>query len=65
MYSILVKVSNGNMAYHTNEDGSVFRGDEEAVKAKLAELSATYPLGKLVVVHNVTLTATFDIVDVQ
>lgn len=43
----------------------MFAGDSEATKAKLQELLVTYALGKLVVVHNVTLTATFDLTDVE
>ena len=64
MYSILIKMSDKRYSYHTNEDGTVFAGDEAACKAKLTELAQTYPLGSLVVVHNVNLTTDFEIEDV-
>ena len=64
MYSILIKNGEKSYVYYTNPDGSVFAGDSEAVKTKVAELLETYPLGKIAVVHNVTLTADFTIEDV-
>ncbi len=64
MYSILIKNGEKSYVYYTNQDGSVFAGDSEAVKTKVAELLETYPLGKIAVVHNVTLTADFTIEDV-
>ena len=65
MYSILIKMSDKRYSYHLNEDGTVFAGDSTATKAKLQELAHTYPLGSLVVVHNVTLTTDFTIEDVD
>lgn len=65
MYSILIKNSEKNYSYHTNTDGTIFAGDSETVKAKLVELLNSYPFGKLVVVHNVTLTADFTLEDVE
>ena len=64
MYSILIKNSDKCWFYNTNDDGSVFKGDSTATKARVQELMATYPLGKIAVVHNVTLTADFTIEDV-
>lgn len=64
MYSILIKGEKA-YTYYTNSDGSVFAGDSSAVKAKVTELLDEYPLGKIVVVHNVTITADFTIEDVQ
>ena len=65
MYSILIKGSSNAYSYATNADGAVFAGDEEAVKAKLAELGQSKPIGNLIVVHNVKLTSDFTIEDVQ
>lgn len=64
MYSILIKNGEKTYMYHTNTDGVIFKGDSDAVKAKVAELLETYPIGKIVVVHNVNLTAGFTIEDV-
>ncbi len=52
MYSILIR------------NGEVFAGDTEATKAKVKELLDSYPLGKIKVVHNVTLTADLALEDV-
>lgn len=65
MYSILIKNSDKKYSYHTNTDGSVFAGDNEATTARLAELINSYPISSLVVVHNVTLTPTLSIEDVE
>lgn len=51
-------------SYATNADGTTFAGDAEAVRTKLSELGQTKPMGNLVVVHNVTLSADFTIEDV-
>lgn len=64
MYSILIKNGEKSFIYYLNADGTVFSGDETAVKAKLQELLETYALGKLAVVHNVNLSADFTIEDV-
>ena len=65
MYSILIKNGDKSFIYASNDDGTVFRGNSDAVKTKLGELIETYPIGKLSVVHNVTLTADFAIEDVE
>ena len=64
MYSVLIKNGEKSYVYCTNSDGTIFAGDAEAAKSKVEELLATNPLGKIVVVHNVTLTADFTIEDV-
>lgn len=64
MYSILIKNGDKSWVYAVNEDGAQFRGDSAAAKARLTELAETYPLGKLAVVHNVTLSADFTLEDV-
>ena len=64
MYSILIRTGDKSFIYHMNADGSVFAGDSEAATAKVRELLATYPIGKLVVVHNVTMTSDVTLVDV-
>lgn len=64
MYSILIKNGDKNYFYHSNSDGTTFAGDSEAVKAKVKELLEVYPISKICVVHNVTLTADFSIEDV-
>lgn len=63
MYSILIRNSEKSLSYVTNTDGSVFAGDSDAVKDKLLEIASTYPIGKIVVVHNVNLTTDFTIED--
>jgi len=65
MYSILIKNGEKSYVYFTNTDGTVFAGDETAVQTKLSELLNDYPLGKIVVVHNVTVSADFTIQDVE
>lgn len=65
MYSILIKNGEKSYVYFTNADGTVFAGDTNAVKDKMAELLNDYPLGKIVIVHNVTVTADFTIQDVE
>lgn len=64
MYSILICTGTNTFRYATNADGQVFQGDAEAAKTKLLELLETNPIGKLSVVHNVTLTAELTIEDV-
>jgi hypothetical protein len=64
MYSILIKGSSNTYSYATNADGNAFAGDAEATKAKVKELLDSYPLGKIAVVHNVTLTADLALEDV-
>lgn len=64
MYSILIKTGEKSYSYYANADGSIFKGDTETTKEKVKELLGTYPLGKLEVVHNVTLTAEFTLEDV-
>ena len=65
MYSILIKNGEKSYVYFTNTDGTVFAGDETAVQTKLSELLNDYPLGKIVVVHNVTVSADFTIQDAE
>ena len=65
MYSILIKNGEKSYIYALNDDGSVFRGDSDAVRERLAGLAESHPLGRLSVVHNVTLGADFSIEDVE
>ncbi len=65
MYSILIKQSEKNYTFLCNDDGSVFQGTMEATKEKVVELLDKYPLGKLTVVHNTTITTDFTIQDVE
>lgn len=58
MYSILIRNGDKSYIYHMNADGS------DATTAKVRELLATYPIGKLVVVHNVTMTSDVTLTDV-
>ncbi len=64
MYSILIKNGEKSFFYHLNADGTVFSGNSEAAKAKVQELLETYPLGKIVVVHNVNITSGITLEDV-
>ena len=64
-YSILIKNGEKSYVYYMNSDGEVFAGDSEATKAKVTELLEVHPVGKIKVVHNVTLTADIGIVDVE
>ncbi len=64
MYSILIRTGDKSYIYHMNADGSVFAGDSDATTEKVRELLATYPIGKLVVVHNVNVTSDVTLADV-
>ena len=64
MYSILIRTGDKSFVYYTNPDGQAFAGDSEAAREKVRELLATYPIGKLVVVHNVTMTSDVTLTDV-
>lgn len=65
MYSILIKNQNA-YTYATDEvSGEVFAGSLVEVKEKFNSLLQKYPISKLVIVHNVTVTADLAIVDVE
>ena len=64
MYSILIKTGEKSYSYYMNPDGTQYKGDTETTKEKIQELLGTYSLGKLEVVHNVTLTSEFTLEDV-
>lgn len=66
MYSILIK--NGTDVYKYAIDdtsGEVFAGTLAETKTKFNELLQKYPVSKLIVVHNTTLTVDLNIVDVE
>ena len=63
MYSILLKQSEKTYSYICNDDGTIFNGNVSATQAKLKTLLETYPLGKLVVVRNTSVTSDFTIED--
>ena len=65
MYSIQIKNGEKSYIYAINEDGTVFKGNSDAVKSKLKELVKEHALAKLSVVRNVTLTADFEIEDAE
>ncbi len=65
MYSILLLQSNKSYLYATNTDGTRFAGDLAATQEKVRELMDKYPVGSISVVHNTTLTATIEIIDVM
>lgn len=65
MYSILLKQSEKTYSYICNDDGTIYSGNSEATKTKLKTLLETYPLGKLIVVRNTTITSDFTIEDAE
>lgn len=64
MYSFLI-LNSGKYVYHTNADGSVWKGDLEAAKTQLAALAQKYALGSVSVVRNCTITPEFGIAEVE
>ena len=64
MYSILVKNAGKNYVFHLGQDGKTFTGDEQETLEEVQKLLESYPLGSIVVVHNVTLTADLSLADV-
>jgi hypothetical protein len=66
MYSILIKNGNNTYVYATDETtGEAYAGSLADTKTKFNELLQKYPISKLVVVHNTTLTVDLNIVDVD
>lgn len=66
MYSILISKGTNMYAYALDETtGEPFAGTLVETKAKFNELLQKYPISKLVVVHNTTVTAELSIVDVE
>lgn len=66
MYSILIKNGNNTFVYATDETtGEPFTGSAAETKIKFNELLQKYPISKLVVVHNVTVTNELTLEDVQ
>lgn len=65
MYSILVKVGTDTFKYASDEvSGENFAGSLVETKEKFNELLQKYPISKLVIVHNTTVTSDLSIVDV-
>lgn len=66
MYSILIKNGTNTYIYATDEvSGDVFAGTLVETKEKFNALLQKYPISKLVIVHNCTVTADLSIVDVE
>lgn len=66
MYSILIKNGNNTFVYALDDvSGEVFTGSLADTKTKFNELLQKYPISKLVIVHNVTVTPDLTIVDVE
>lgn len=66
MYSILIKNGNTTYIYATDDTtGDVFAGSLADTKAKFMELLEKYPISKLTVVHNTTVTNNMEIADVE
>ncbi len=67
MYSILIK--NGDSAAYKfaidDTTGEQFAGTLAETKEKFNELLQKYPISKLTVVHNTTVTTDLSIVDVE
>lgn len=65
MYSILIKSGNNTFVFATDETtGDVYTGNLGETKSKFAELLQKYPISKLAVVHNTTVTNDMTIEDV-
>ena len=66
MYSILVKIGTDTFKYASDEvSGENFAGSLVETKEKFNELLQKYPISKLVIVHNTTVTSDLSIVDVE
>lgn len=66
MYSILVKNGTNVFGYALDEaTGEPFAGTLAETKEKFNSLLQKYPISKLVIVHNTTVTADLSIVDVE
>ena len=65
MYSILIKSGNNTFVFATDETtGDIFTGSLAETKSKFTELLQKYPISKLTVVHNTTVTNDMTIFDV-
>lgn len=66
MYSILVEKGTNTFNYALDETtGEKFAGSLADTKAKFMELLNKYPISKLTVVHNTTVTNDMTITDVE
>ena len=66
MYSILILNGTKTYIYATDATtGEPFAGSLADTKTKFMELLQTYPISKLVVVHNTTVTNDMTITDVE
>ena len=66
MYSILVKTGTNTYTYALDDTTSeVFAGSLADTKQKFMDLLEKYPISKLTVVHNTTVTNDMTIADVE
>lgn len=66
MYSVLVKNGTNTFVYATDETtGEPFAGSLAEVKTFFNTLLQKYPISKLVVIHNTTVTPDLTIADVE
>mgnify|MGYP006334659163 CR=1 FL=1 len=66
MYSILIKKDSSAYTYAIDDvSGEVFSGTLAETKEKFSSLLQKYPISKLVIVHNTTVTTDLSIVDVE
>lgn len=66
MYSIQIEKGTNTFSYALDETtGEKFAGSLADTKAKFMELLNKYPLSKLTVVHNTTVTNDMTITDVE
>ena len=66
MYSILIKKDSTAFSYAIDDtSGEVFAGSAAETKEKFNSLLQKYPISKLVIVHNVTVTNDLNIVDAE
>lgn len=66
MYSILIKNGTNTYIYATDETtGEAFAASLADTKTKFMELLEKYPISKLIIVHNTTVTNDMTIADVE
>lgn len=66
MYSILIKNGTSTFIYAVDDTtGENFAGSLAETKTKFMELLEKYPISKLTVVHNTTVTNDMTIADVE
>lgn len=65
MYSILILNSSGSYDYVLDDDSAVWTGTKAEAQTKVGKLLATTLITKIKVVHNVTITETITLADVE